>query len=260
MTQLLAELDKLIQEKQAFLLQEKNNALMLLKIERIASIIGKGGFALTPENIAMFGFLEVKEVQAAIDWMTRGAKGKVLPFELNSEKPADSMLDRVKAGILWIESRSRNKRGTKPLPPEDVKLVGVQRVMQLTGLGRMDILNTVEQNQEEITKEFPDFRMGWVNDTKEIIQQNAKNQHVDTKVKLIRQAVEEIAQGRLGQVTGEMLAKWKNGAIGLDKRQIDKLLQTRPELRDLDKYRAKGTHYQPNDADREQAYLRSLRA
>ena len=40
MTQLLAELDKMIQEKQAFLLQEKNNALMFLKIERIASITG----------------------------------------------------------------------------------------------------------------------------------------------------------------------------------------------------------------------------
>lgn len=260
MTTLLAELDNMLQEKEQRLLLEKNNALMFLKIERIASILRDGGFALTPENLANFAFLSVKEVTDALDWMTRGAKHKALPFELNSEHQPKDTVSRVIAGLVWIESRSKSKRGSKPLPPEDTKVIGVQRVMQLTGLGRMDILNAVAEHKDAILKDIPEFRDGWVNDTKEVIQQNAKNQHPETKVKLIRQAVQEIAQGRLGMVTGEMLAKWKNGAIGLDKRQIDKLLQTSMELRDLDKYRVKGTHYQPNDADREQAYLRSLRA
>lgn len=260
MSTLLAELDTMLQEKEHRLLVEKNNALMFLKIERVASIIADGGIALTPDNLATFSFLSVSEVNETLNWMSRGAKGKALPFELNSETPAKSTLARVLAGLVWIESRSKSKRGSKMLPAEDTKVVGVQRIMQLTGLGRMDILNTVEEHREEIVRTIPDFRDGWVSDTKEVIQRNAKNQHQDTKVKLIQQAVQEIAQGRLGMVTGEMLARWKNGAIGLDKRQIDKLLQTHMDLRNLDKYRAKGTHYQPTDADREAAYHRSLRA
>ena len=259
MTQLLVELDLILQEKQARLIQEKSNALLFLKIERVASILYKGGFELSVENIAKFGFLEPSEVQGAIDWMTRGAKPKALPFELGAQQPAESTLARVKAGLLWLESRHVSKRNKKPLPPSDAALVGVQRIMELTGLGRVEILECVEANQDDIIAEFPDFRMGWVNDTKEIIKKNAKNQHVETKIKLIRRAVEEISQGRLGTITGEVLSKWKNKAIGLEGRQIDKLLQTRPELRDLDKYRATGTRYRETDADREAAYQRSLR-
>ena len=161
MTTLLAELDNMLQEKEQRLLMEKNNALMFLKIERIASILKDGGFALTPEDLANFAFLSVKEVTDALDWMTRGAKHKALPFELNSEHQPKDTLSRVIAGLVWIESRSKSKRGSKPLPPEDTKVIGVQRVMQLTGLGRMDVLNAVAEHKEAILKDIPEFRAGW---------------------------------------------------------------------------------------------------
>lgn len=256
---LITELNALLTEREALLLTERKNALVFMKTERIANILAKAGVPLTVANIANFGFMEEGQVESAINWMERGSKGKVLPFELNSQSEPESDLARLMAGLLWIESRGKSKRGDKPLPPEDAKVVGVQRVMQLTGLGRPEILALVENHEAEIKAVFPDFRPAWVADSKEIIQKNYKNQHTDTKVALIRKAVEEIAQGRLGMVTAQMLVNWQNGRIGLGVREIDKLLQTRPELRDLDKYRARGTSYRKTDADRAAEYERLRR-
>lgn len=258
--ELLVELDNMNRAREAELIMEKNNALVFLKVERTAKIIRAAGFPVSIANIAEFGFLSAREVEEAINWMTRGKKGKQLPFTIDEQAPAESDLAKVFAGLLWLESRTKSKRGDKPLPPQDAAVVGVQRIMQLTGLGRPVILDLVAKNKDAVQAEFPDFRDAWVNDTKEIIQKNAKNQHPETKVRLIRKAVEEIAGGMLGKVTGEQLSKWKNGAIGLSGRQIDKLLQTVPELRDLDKYRAIGTHYMKTDADRAAEYARMRNA
>ena len=258
--ELLVELDNMNRAREAELIMEKNNALVFLKVERTAKIIRAAGLPVSLANIAEFGFLTLREVEDAINWMSRGKKAKPLPFTVDEQVAPQSDLAKVFAGLLWLESRTKSKRGDKPLPPQDAAVVGVQRIMQLTGLGRPVILDLVQQNKEAIQAEFPDFRDAWVNDTKEIIQKNAKNQHPETKIRLIRQAVEEIAAGRLGKVSGEQLARWKNGAIGLDKRQIDKLLQTVPELRDLDKYRAIGTHYMKTDADRAAEYQRMRNA
>lgn len=255
---LIAELSTMLSEREAHLLTERNNALVFLKVERVASILRDAGIQLTVENIASFGFLEPKEVENVINWMERGSKTKVLPFELNSQSEPKSVLDRVKAGLLWIESRSKGKRGDKPLPPADAQLVGVQRVMQLTGLGRVEILQAVQDHEADIKAVFPDFRPAWVNDTKEIIQKNAKNQHPETKIRLIKQAVEELSGGMIGAVSGEQIARWKNGAIGLSRVQIDNLLSNHPELRNLDKHRAAGSRYRETLADREASYRRKL--
>ena len=257
--QLLNELQQLNDEKEKELVCEGAKALNFLKVERAASMLRDGGIAVTPENIANFAFMPLKDVNDALTWITKGPKGIKLPFELNTTTPAKSVLDTVMAGLLWIERRTRAARGNRPLPPEDAKVVGVQRIMQLTGLGRVEILDTIENNREAIVKEFPDFRDSWVADTKEIQQKNAKNQHPETKLKLIRQAIMDISGGRIGSVTAEQLAKWQNGKIGYDKRQIDNLLSNSPELRDLDKYRAHGrTTMRPTDADKAAAYQRSL--
>lgn len=248
--ELLTELDALNQE----MLTESRNALVFLKIERVASFLKDGGIPITVDNIVKFGFLVPKEVEQALRWITSGPKGVKLPFVLDSTSTAKSPLDQLKAGLLWMDSRGRLKRNGRPIPPADVAVVGVQRLMDLTGLGRVEILELVQAHHDDIVTTFPDFRDAWVNDSKEVLQKNAKNQHPETKIALIRQAIEEIAQGRIGMVTGEQLMRWQNGKIGLDKRQIDNLLSSSPALRDLDKYRAIGNRYRETDADREAAY------
>lgn len=247
------------QQREQFLLNESKNALTFLKVERVAGYLTRAGVQLTPEMIAFYGFIPLKDVQQAITWMTRGTKKVQLPFELGAQAQPQSKLDQVKSGLLWIESRGRLKRDGRPLPPEDTAVTGVQRVMQLTGLGRVEILDLINQHRDEIVKEFPDFRDSWVGDTKEIIQRNAKNQHPETRVKLLRQAMLEISKGVIGTVTAEQLSRWQGGKLGLSVRQIDNLLSNHPDLRDLDKYRAYGRNTKrPTDADRAIAYQRSL--
>lgn len=244
------------QERQEFLLMEQKQALYFLEVKAATEILTNAGIETSVRNIAEFANLFDKEVEAAVSWFEKKAPGK-LPFQMNHTASPRSELDQLIAGLAWIANRRLTRTKGRKTPPLDRSVLGVQKVMQLTGLGRVRILELAQENEAAITKQFPDFKMSWINDDQSVIQKNAKNQLPETKIKLIRQAVEEIAQGRLGQVTAEQLAKWKNGAIGLDKRGIDHYLQTRPELRDLDKYRALGTHVGVTDRDREAAYMRA---
>lgn len=243
-------------ERQEFLLMEQKQALYFLEVKACAELLTNAGIETSVRNIAEFANLFDKEVEAAVTWFEKKAPGK-LPFAMNAKASPRSDLDVLIAGLAWLANRRLSRTQGRKTPPLDRSVLGVQKVMQLTGLGRVRILELAEQEQAAILKQFPDYKAAWINDDASVIQKNAKNQLPETKIKLIRQAVEEIAQGRHGQVTAEQLAKWKNGAIGLDKRGIDHYLQTRPELRDLDKYRALGTHVGVTDKDREAAYLRS---
>lgn len=243
-------------ERQEFLLMEQKQALYFLEVKACAELLTNAGIETSVRNIAEFANLFDKEVEAAVTWFEKKAPGK-LPFAMNAKASPRSDLDVLIAGLAWLANRRLSRTQGRKTPPLDRSVLGVQKVMQLTGLGRVRILELAEQEQAAILKQFPDYKAAWLNDDASVIQKNAKNQLPETKIKLIRQAVEEIAQGRHGQVTAEQLAKWKNGAIGLDKRGIDHYLQTRPELRDLDKYRALGTHVGVTDKDREAAYLRS---
>lgn len=245
------------QERQAFLLMEQKQALYFLEVKAAAELLEHAGIETSVRNIAEFANLFDKEVEAAVSWFEKKAPGK-LPFQMNIKKEPRSDLDVLIAGLSWLANRRLTRTKGRTTPPLDRSVLGVQKVMQLTGLGRVRILELAKENEPAIMKQFPDYKPAWINDDASVIQKNAKNQLPESKIKLIRQAVEEIAQGRIGSVTGEQLARWKNGAIGLDKRGIDKYLQTIPELKDLDKYRAKGTHVGMTDADREARYQRSL--
>lgn len=244
------------QERQEFLLQEQKQALYFLEVKASAELLTNAGIETSVRNIAEFAFLFDKEVEAAVTWFEKKAPGK-LPFQMNHKAAPRSDLDVLLAGISWLANRRLTRTKGRKTPELDRSLLGVQKVMQLTGLGRVRILELAEQESAAILKQFPDFKISWLNDDQSVIQKNAKNQLPETKIKLIRQAVEEIAQGRIGTVTAEQLARWKNGAIGLDKRNIDHYLQTRPELKDLDKYRAHGTYVGVTDKDRAAAYMRS---
>lgn len=254
---LVQDLSEAEQQRRDYLIQEQKQALYFLEVKHAADLLTKAGITTSVRNLAEFANLFDQEVQAAIDWFNRKGPGK-LPFEVDATAEPASELDQLIAGLSWIANRRLTRTKGRKTPPLDRSVLGMQKVMQLTGLGRVRILELAEQNEDAIKKVFPDFTMAWIKDDQSVIQKNAKNQHPETKIKLIRQAVEEIARGRIGVVTGEMLAKWKNGAIGLDKRAIDKYLQTEPSLRDLDKYRAHGTQVRTTDADREARYMRSL--
>lgn len=259
--ELLAELDQMNNEREQFLLMEKSAALMFLRLQRIAEVLTKGGVVCSIENLSKYGFLPAKAVESTIKWFMTGRKGAVLPFDMEKPAPTESELATLMTGFLWFESRSKNKRDGRPIPPEDTAVVGLQRLMDLTGIPRPDILRLTQENQAAIEAEFPDFMPAWVKDTKDVVQNNYKNQHPDTKLKLIRQAVVDIAQGRLGMVTSEQLEKWQGGRIGYGARQIDNLLSNNKELFDLDKYRAYGrSTMRPTDKDRAAAYERSRTA
>lgn len=254
--ELVQEMTEAEAARKEFLLQEQKQALYFLEVKHEADLLTKAGITTSIRNLAEFANLFDAEVEAAIKWFNRKGPGK-MPFELDYTGEPQSELDQLIAGLSWIANRRLTRTKGRVTPPLDRSVLGMQKVMQLTGLGRVRILELVEQNEEAIKKVFSDFTPAWVKDDQSVIQKNAKNQHPETKIKLIRQAVEEISQGRTGMVTGAMLAKWKNGAIGLDQRQIDKYLQTHPDLRDLDKHRALGTFVGVTDADREARYMRN---
>lgn len=241
--------------RQEFLLLEQKQALYFLEVKAAAELLTNAGIETSVRNIAEFANLFDKEVDAAVSWFEKKAPGK-LPFQMNHQSAPRSDLDVLMAGLAWLANRRLTRTKGRTTPPLDRSVLGVQKVMQLTGLGRVRILELAEQEQAAILKQFPDFKMAWINDDASVVQKNAKNQLPETKIKLIRQAIEEIAQGRIGTVTAEQLSKWKKGAIGLDVRAIDHYLQTRLELKDLDKYRAVGSHYRETDKDREAAYMR----
>lgn len=243
-------------QRQEYLLNEQKQALYFLEVKAAADILKNAGITTSVRNIAEFANLFDAEVQAAIDWFQRKGPGK-MPFEVDAESEPRSMLDQVIAGLSWIANRRLNRTKGRKTPPLDRSVLGVQKIMQLTGLGRVDILNTVNQNLEAIEQKYPDFKISWVDDDQSVIQKNNKNQHQDTKIAWIRKAVEDIAAGRVGSVTAEQLERWQNNKIGLTKRQIDKLLSEHPDLRDLDKYRARGRNTNSmTDADREARYMR----
>lgn len=244
------------QERQAYLLMEQKQALYFLEVKAAADLLTKAGIETSIRNIAEFANLFDKEVEAAVNWFQKKAPGK-MPFELNHKATPQSELDVLLAGLAWIANRRLTRTKGRTTPPLDRSVLGMQKVMQLTGLGRVRILELATEHETEIQKVFPDYRPAWINDDQSVAQKNAKNQHPETKAKLVRQAMQEISQGRIGTVTAEQLAKWKNGAIGLDKRQIDVIL-SKPEMKDLDKYRARGSHVGLTDADREARYMRSL--
>lgn len=243
-------------ERQEFLLMEQKQALYFLEVKAAAELLTNAGIETSVRNIAEFANLFDKEVEAAVAWFEKKAPGK-LPFQMNHQAAPRSDLDQLLAGLSWLANRRLSRTQGRKTPPLDRSVLGVQKVMQLTGLGRVRILELAEQEQAAIMKQFPDFKMAWINDDASVTTKNAKNQHPETKIKLIRQAVEEIAKGQIGKVTAEQLARWKNGAIGLDYRMINKYLSEHPDLRDLDKYRAIGKVIGVSDKDREAAYMRS---
>lgn len=248
---------ELERQRQEFLQNEKKQALCFIEINAVAEVLWKGGVELSIDNLADYGNMFPNDVQAAIRWFEHSAPGG-LPFKLNERKEAESKLDRLIAGLSWIANRKMRRVKDRVTPPLDRTVLGMQKVMQLTDLGRVEILELVAQNQAALLAQWDDFKPSWVDDDQAVKQFNNKHQHQDTKIKLIREAVEEIAKGRIGIVTAEMLENWNNGKIGLTKRQIDRLLTEHPKLRDLDKHRAVGRKYRETDAIREARYMQQM--
>lgn len=245
------------QKHQEYLLMEAKQALYFLEVKACADLLMNAGIETSIRNLAEFANLFDAEVQAAVDWFQKKGPGK-MPFELNAKTEPRSDFDVLLAGLAWIANRRLTRTKGRKTPPLDRSVLGVQKVMQLTGLGRVRILELVNEREADIKKVFPDFMPSWVNDDNSVHQKNAKNQLPETKIKLIRQAMEELAQGRVGSVTTKQLETWKKGAIGLDSRQIDLYLSNKPELRDLDKFRFIGRHAGMTDADREARHLRAM--
>lgn len=254
---LLVELDTMNRLREQTTLRESENkpALIYLRSEKAARLLIAAGKSPTIENICDYTFYTPQQVNDSLKWMVK--KKKALPFELNAPAIApQSVLDQILCALMWLNSRQLS-RATRPVPAEDKNPIGVQRIMLLTGLERMEILQTIEDNMDVVVDHFPDFKPSWVSDTKEIQQKNAKNQHQDSKIKWIRAAVMDIAKGRARSVTAAQLEKWNNGKIGYSQRQIDNLLSNHEDLRDLDIYRANGrTSMRPTDKDRAIAYDR----
>lgn len=248
---------ELERQRQEFLLNEQNQAVTFMLLCSTADTMAKGGVTITMDTLADYANLFLDDVQSSISWFRRGPSAK-LPFELDSENEAESKLDKLIAALTWIANRKLCRTKGRKVPPLDRSCLGVQKVMQLTGLGRVEILELVATHQETLVQRWDDFKMSWVEDDQSVIQKNNKNQHTETKIKLIRAAIEEIAKGRIGMVTGEMLEGWQNNKIGLNKRQIDRILSDNPSMRDLDKYRARGRQVGGTLADREAAYLKQL--
>lgn len=260
MSQFLAELNRINEAKEQAMLLEKQQAFLWLIVERGAGFMQRGGFKLSIENIADFCYLTPAQVQEAIDWRIKHKKKKPMPFELDSEHAPASKLDRVKAALFWTSCRTTQSLTARrvSLPAGFKQKYGIMMLVDLTGIGRQEFLEIVDANMDDIKNDFPEFKGHWVQDSLEVRTNNAKNQHRETKMKLIRAAILDISGGRIGTVTAEQIAKWKNGAVGLGARTIDDILSGEKSMFDLDKYRANGKHNnRPTDKDREIAYQRS---
>lgn len=246
---------ELERQRQEFLRNEQNQALSFMSICQTADIMKAGGVTINENTLADYGNMFLVDVQSAIAWFQRGPSCK-LPFVMDVVNEANSTLDKVIAGLTWIANRKLTRTKGRNCPPLDRSCLGVQKVMQLTGVGRVEILELVTANQEALTKRWSDFKMSWVDDDQSVIQKNNKNRHMDSKVKLIRQAMEEIAKGRMNVVSGEQLERWQNNKIGLCRREIDRMLTTCEDLKDLEKYRVVGRKHRMTEAERGEVYLR----
>ncbi len=235
---LLLECDNILNEQDKRLLR-------IADISRIGRILNDAGIELDYENIARYGNLSAGDVERLYKWNLSEKKGAKLGFTIGQQSAPKSDFAKLLAGILYIQ---RNK---KP---------GIQNVEQITGLSAETITDLASQHFADIKREFQDFAMYWLRDASANARIDAKRQSPDQRRTLIRQAVMDIAKGKIGSVTAAQLAAWGNGAIGLGARQIDNYLSTDSSLRDLDKYRANGKHYKETDKDREQAYLKSKKA
>lgn len=241
---------------QEWMLKEQQHALCFLEVKATADILTHAGFPTSIRNLAEFSNMFDADVQASVDWFNRQAPG--MPFQLDAQVAPRSEFDMLVAALTWISNRRLSRTKGRNVPPLDRSVLGVQKVMQLTGLGRVRILEMVEQQEADIKKLFPEFRASWVNDDQSVAEKNAKNQHPETKRALIREAIVEIAKGRIGVVTAKMLQTWRAGAIGLDARQIDKYLSERADMRDLDKHRVVGKMYRATEEERAARFYQEL--
>lgn len=239
-------------------------AARMMFIEQTVQLLRPGGYKISIPNIALFTAMTEDEVTQTLEWAQNGGKkgkSKPLPFTIGEQQPPASDFARVLATLTWTWNRTPKKleRMGKRSMDSDRAKAGNQYLAQLSGMSRPDFLEVVNNNTDAIKQTMPEFKPYWIADSKEIREKNAKNTLPETKIKLIRDAVMDISQGKIGTVTAEMLVRWKGGAIGWDKRTIDKALSEDPTLRDLDKYRVHGkSTMHPTDVDREIAYQRSL--
>ena len=181
------------QEKQAFLVDEQKQALVFLEVNSTASTLLRAGIETTVDNIAEFGNMFVAEVGRAINWFAKSGPG-ALPFPLGEKREAESDLAKVMAGLTWIANRRMNRVRGRNTPPLDRSVLGLQKVMQVTGFEKEKILSVVQENMEAVTKRFDDFRMFWIGDDTTTKQEEYKQQAVKAKLELIREAIMDISK------------------------------------------------------------------
>lgn len=245
------------QQRQEWMLKEQQHALCFLEVKATADILTRAGIPTSIRNLAEFANMFDAEVQSSVDWFNRQAPG--LPFQLDGTTEPSSDFDQVVAGLTWISNRRLSRTKGRKVPPLDRSVLGVQKVMQLTGLGRVRILEIAQEQEADLIKAFPEFKQSWVNDDQSVTKKNAHNQHPETKRELIREAINDIAKGRIGVVTAKMIERWNGGAIGLDARQIDRYLSNAADMRDLDKHRARGKMHRSSEAELAAAAERRMR-
>lgn len=233
----------LILEAQMLAEEESKNTLRMVDAARTAKILYDAGIPLDYENLAFYGNLSQADVQKLVRWSESDKRRAKLGFEIGAHAEPKGDFAKLLAGLLYISKH---------------KQPGIQNVEQHSGLSAERIRELVAGHEAEIKKEFSTFGPHWIRDTREAAKLNAKRQSPTDKKALIRQAVMDISKGRPGTVTATQLQNWNQGAIGLDKRAIDRYLSDDPELRDLDKYRAVGKRTGMTDADREQRYWKEL--
>lgn len=226
-------------EKQEFLVDESKQALVFLEVNSTAATLLDAGIETTLAHIAEFGNMFVADVEKTINWFNKSSPGS-LPFTLNETREAKSDLAKVMAGLTWIANRRLDRCRGRNTPPLDRSVLGLQKVIQVTGFEKEKILSVVQENMEAITKRFADFRLFWIKDDATTKQEEYKRQEVTAKLELIREAIMDISKGRIGTVTAEQIANWHGGQVGLEKRAVDRYLSEHPSMRDLDKFRVIG--------------------
>lgn len=234
---------QLIREALLICEEDSKNTLRMVDAARTAKILYDAGVALDYENLAHFGNLSQEDVKKLVKWSTSDKRRAKLGFEIGAQAEPKGDFAKLMLGLLYIYKHRQP---------------GIQNVEQVTGLTADRIRELVAGHEAEIKQEFSSFGPTWIRDTRDAARLAAKRQTPTDKKALIRQAVMDISKGRPGSVTATQLADWNKGAIGLDKRAIDRYLSDDPELRDLDKYRAVGKRTGTTDADREQRYWKEL--
>lgn len=234
---------QLIREAQLILEEDGKNTLRMVDAARTAKILYDAGIALDYENLAHYGNLSQQDVQKLVKWSGSDKRRAKLGFEIGAQAEPKGDFSKLMLGLLYIYKHRQP---------------GIQNIEQASGLSADRIRELVAGHEAEIKQEFSSFGPTWIRDTREAARLIAKRQTPTDKKALIRQAVMDISGGRPGSVTATQLADWNKGAIGLDKRAIDRYLSDDPELRDLDKYRAVGKRVGMTDTDREARFNREM--